>query len=71
VICGVGGGGLASGLGLAAARSGRMTVIGVESDASLAVSTAIRAGRVTRSRSAPRWPTGWPGTWSPARSPPA
>jgi threonine dehydratase len=47
VICGVGGGGLASGLGLAAARSGRMTVIGVESDASPAVSTAIRAGRVT------------------------
>jgi threonine dehydratase len=47
VICGVGGGGLAAGLGLAAARGGRMTVVGVESDASLAVSTAIRAGRVT------------------------
>lgn len=47
VICGVGGGGLASGLGLAGTRSGRMTIIGVESEASLAVSTAIRAGRVT------------------------
>jgi threonine dehydratase len=46
VICGVGGGGLASGLGLAASRSGRMTAIGIEAAASPAMSTAIRAGRV-------------------------
>ena len=42
----MGGGGLASGLGLVASRSGRITVIGVEAAASPAVSTAIRAGRV-------------------------
>ncbi len=46
VVCGVGGGGLAAGLGLAASRAGRMTVIGVEAAASPAVSTAIRAGKV-------------------------
>jgi threonine dehydratase len=46
VACGVGGGALASGLGLAASRAGRMTVIGVEATASPAMSTAIRAGRV-------------------------
>lgn len=46
VICGVGGGGLASGLGLAASHSGRMSVIGVEAAASPAMSTAIRAGTV-------------------------
>lgn len=47
VACGVGGGGLASGLGLAASHSGRMTVIGVEAAASPAMSTAIRAGKIT------------------------
>lgn len=46
VICSVGGGGLASGLGLAASRSQRITVIGVESTQSPAVSTAISAGQV-------------------------
>jgi threonine dehydratase len=46
VACGVGGGGLASGLGLAASHSGRMSVIGVEAAASPAMSTAIRAGHV-------------------------
>ena len=47
VVCGVGGGGLAAGLGLAASRSGRMTIIGVEAAASPAMSTALRAGQVT------------------------
>ncbi len=47
VICGVGGGGLAAGLGLAATRSGRMTIIGVEAAASPAMSAALRAGKVT------------------------
>ncbi len=44
--CGVGGGGLAAGLGLAASRSDRMTIIGVEAAASPAMSTALSAGRV-------------------------
>jgi threonine dehydratase len=47
VICPIGGGGLAAGLGLAATRSGRMTVIGVEAAASAAMSAALRAGQVT------------------------
>lgn len=47
VVCSVGGGGLASGLGLVASQAGgRMTVIGVESAASMAISTAVRAGQV-------------------------
>jgi threonine dehydratase len=46
VICPIGGGGLAAGLGLAAARSGRITVIGVEAVASPAMSAALRAGHV-------------------------
>jgi len=46
VVCGVGGGGLASGLGLAASRAGPMTVIGVEAAASPAMSAALRAGKV-------------------------
>ncbi len=46
VICPIGGGGLASGLGLAATRSGRMTIIGVEAAASPAMSAALRAGQV-------------------------
>lgn len=46
VVCGVGGGGLALGLGLAANRSGRMSISGVEAAASPAMSTAIRAGHV-------------------------
>jgi threonine dehydratase len=46
VVCGVGGGGLASGLGLAANRSGRMSISGVEAAVSPAMSTAIRAGHV-------------------------
>jgi threonine dehydratase len=46
VVCGVGGGALASGLGLVASASGRMSVIGVEAAASLAMSTAVDAGAV-------------------------
>ena len=46
VVCGVGGGALASGLGLVASASGRMSVIGVEAAASLAMSTAVNAGVV-------------------------
>jgi len=46
VVCGVGGGGLASGLGLAASRADPMSVIGVEAAASPAMSTALRAGTV-------------------------
>ena len=46
VVCGVGGGGLAAGLGLAASRAGPMTVIGVEAAASPAMSAALRAGKV-------------------------
>lgn len=48
VVCSVGGGGLASGLGLAASRSRRMTVIGVESAQSRAVSAAVSAGQVVQ-----------------------
>ena len=47
VVCGVGGGALASGLGLVASASGRMSVIGVEAAASLAMSTAVDVGVVT------------------------
>ncbi|HEX5188010.1 MAG TPA: pyridoxal-phosphate dependent enzyme [Streptosporangiaceae bacterium] len=48
VACGIGGGAMASGLGLAGRQSGRMTVVGVEAAASPGMSTAIRAGQVTR-----------------------
>ena len=44
----VGGGGLASGIGLVArARAGRVATIGVEAEASQAFTTALRAGRIT------------------------
>jgi threonine dehydratase len=46
VVCGVGGGALASGLGMMASQSGRMNVIGVEAAASVAMSTAVSAGHV-------------------------
>ncbi len=46
VVCGIGGGAMASGLGLTGSASGRMSVIGVEAAASLAMSTAVRAGKV-------------------------
>jgi threonine dehydratase len=46
VLCGIGGGALASGLGMAGTRSGRMSVIGVEAAASRAMSAAIKAGQV-------------------------
>ena len=46
VVCGIGGGAMASGLGLTGDASGRMSVIGVEAAASLAMATAVRAGRV-------------------------
>jgi threonine dehydratase len=45
-VCGIGGGALASGLGMAGTRSGRMSVIGVEAAASRAMSMAIKAGQV-------------------------
>ena len=47
VACGIGGGAMASGLGLTARQHGRMTVIGVEAAASPGISTAIRAGKIT------------------------
>jgi threonine dehydratase len=46
VVCGIGGGALASGLGMMASTSGRMNVIGVEAAASLAMSAAVSAGHV-------------------------
>ena len=45
VVCGVGGGGLASGLGLWASTRADVRVIGVESAASTALSASIQAGR--------------------------
>lgn len=48
VACGIGGGAMASGLGLTGRQSGRMAVIGVEAAASPGMSTAIRAGQITR-----------------------
>lgn len=44
VVCGVGGGGLASGLGLWANTRGDVRIVGVESAASTALSTAVQAG---------------------------
>lgn len=46
LVCGVGGGGLCAGLSLAAGRTDDVEVIGVEAEASRAVSTAVAAGRV-------------------------
>jgi threonine dehydratase len=48
VACGIGGGAMASGLGLTGRQSGRMRVVGVEAAASPGMSTAIRAGQITR-----------------------
>lgn len=49
VVVPVGGGGLVAGSALEAARhSGRIRVVGVEIDASMAVSAAVRAGRTVR-----------------------
>ncbi|GIF63276.1 serine/threonine dehydratase [Asanoa ishikariensis] len=45
VVCGVGGGGLASGLGLWASRQPGTRVVGVEAAASRAMSAAVSAGR--------------------------
>jgi threonine dehydratase len=45
VVCGVGGGGLASGLGLWANTRGDVRIVGVESAASIALSTAVQAGQ--------------------------
>ena len=69
VVCSVGGGGLAAGLGLAASRTGQMTIIGVEAAASPAMSTAINAGQVVPVKVGTRSPTALPGTWNPAPSP--
>jgi threonine dehydratase len=44
VVCGVGGGGLASGLGLWASTRPRVRIVGVEAEVSTAVSAAVRAG---------------------------
>jgi threonine dehydratase len=44
VVCGVGGGGLASGLGLWASRRPDVRVVGVEAEVSTAVSAAVAAG---------------------------
>ena len=44
VVCGVGGGGLASGLGLWASKRSRVRIVGVEAEVSTAVSAAVRAG---------------------------
>ena len=44
VVCGVGGGGLASGLGLWASTRDDVRIVGVEAAASMAVSAAVRAG---------------------------
>jgi threonine dehydratase len=45
VICGVGGGGLASGLGLWANTRDDVRIVGVESAASTGLSTAVQAGQ--------------------------
>jgi threonine dehydratase len=44
VVCGIGGGGLASGLGLWASTRTDVRIVGVETVASLAVSAAVKAG---------------------------
>ncbi|MBF8185354.1 pyridoxal-phosphate dependent enzyme [Nonomuraea sp. K274] len=46
VVCGVGGGGLAAGLGLWAERRGDVRVVGVEAAASRGVSASVAAGHV-------------------------
>ncbi|UJW35579.1 pyridoxal-phosphate dependent enzyme [Saccharothrix sp. AJ9571] len=46
VVCPIGGGGLASGLGLWAAGREDVRIIGVEAERSTAVSASVRAGRV-------------------------
>jgi threonine dehydratase len=46
VVCGIGSGGLASGLGIVARNSGRLEVVGVEAERSPAMSTALRAGSI-------------------------
>jgi threonine dehydratase len=46
IVCPVGAGGLAAGLGLAARELEQITIVGVEAEASKAVSTAVRVGRV-------------------------
>jgi threonine dehydratase len=45
VVCGVGGGGMASGLGMWASTRADVRVVGVEAAVSTAVSTAVAAGR--------------------------
>ena len=65
----VGGGGLLAGAALWARWRGRddVTLIGVETCASLAVSTAVAAGRVVPISYWIRSPTAWPATSKPAR----
>jgi threonine dehydratase len=48
VVCGVGGGGMASGIGLWASTRPDTRVVGVEVEASMAVSAAVAAGRVVQ-----------------------
>jgi threonine dehydratase len=65
VACGVGGGALASGLGLAASHTGQLTVTGVEAAASPAVSTAVRAGHVVSVEVRPTLADGLAGNLEP------
>ena len=53
IACPVGGGGLVTGVGLAAAERPDVRVIGVEAEASQALSRSVTAGRVVRSRCLP------------------
>lgn len=48
VVCAIGGGGLAAGLGLWASTQSGVRVVGVESERSMAVSEAVRAGTHVR-----------------------
>ncbi len=65
VVCAVGGGGLASGLGLWAAHHPGVRVIGVEAAASRAVSTAVTAGHQVDVHVAPTLADGMAGNIEP------
>ncbi|MGH7920346.1 MAG: pyridoxal-phosphate dependent enzyme [Candidatus Dormibacteraceae bacterium] len=65
VVCGVGGGGLCSGLGLWARTRPETEVVGVEAAASMAVSTAVRQGRVREIDVAPTLADGLEGNLEP------
>jgi threonine dehydratase len=65
IVVPVGGGGLAAGVCLWAARRADTNVIGVEAEASRAVSTAIQAGRVVSARIGPTLADGLAGNIEP------